>query len=453
MPGISPTLLASLHLLTLAVVAAMWARIEPLPYMDEIFHIPQAQRYCQGDFWTWDPKLTTPPGLYVISNILLAAQRPLCSAHLLRVTNLVYPMMTLLVVAQLLKEIHPHLTRQERFRSAALIICFPVLYFFNFMYYTDGGSTAFILFSWLAAKRKHHLLAALLSAVALTFRQTNIIWALFILGTSLLDLSGKEERRHFDPKATFIRSPLQLIHALQGFVRMLLARFSTALAVIMPYLGLLAGFAGFIKWNGGIVLGDRSNHIPTLHVVQVFYFTAFSAGLSFFAILGTVPMARLVKVPTLWAWLAILTAAPIMAFCVHKFTIVHPFLLADNSHYTFYVWRLISRYNGIGLYALIPFYMMAAWCCWQALATEQTILWVVIYSVAVALTLIPSPLLEFRYFIIPYLVYRIAMRQSRGLWLLLEFLFYVAINAFTIWMFVERPFQRPHEARLLRFMW
>ena len=30
---------------------------------DEPFHIPQAQQYCRGDFWTWDPKLTTPPGL------------------------------------------------------------------------------------------------------------------------------------------------------------------------------------------------------------------------------------------------------------------------------------------------------------------------------------------------------------------------------------------------------
>ncbi|KAM3581390.1 glucosyltransferase [Umbelopsis sp. WA50703] len=33
------------------------------PYMDEIFHVPQAQRYCKGEFWTWDPMITTPPGL------------------------------------------------------------------------------------------------------------------------------------------------------------------------------------------------------------------------------------------------------------------------------------------------------------------------------------------------------------------------------------------------------
>lgn len=71
------------------------------------------------------------------------------------------------------------------------------------------------------------------------------------------------------------------------------------MTVSLPYLGLLAGFMGFVRWNGGIVLGDRSNHVPVLHVVQLFYFVAFSAGMSLFAILGTVPIARLIRRPTL----------------------------------------------------------------------------------------------------------------------------------------------------------
>jgi DIE2/ALG10 family len=33
------------------------------PLQDEVFHIPQAQAYCRGEFNVWDPKLTTPPGL------------------------------------------------------------------------------------------------------------------------------------------------------------------------------------------------------------------------------------------------------------------------------------------------------------------------------------------------------------------------------------------------------
>lgn len=35
----------------------------PEPYLDEVFHIPQAQAFCEGRWDVWDPKLTTPPGL------------------------------------------------------------------------------------------------------------------------------------------------------------------------------------------------------------------------------------------------------------------------------------------------------------------------------------------------------------------------------------------------------
>lgn len=32
---------------------------------DEVFHIPQAQVYCEGRYRDWDDKITTPPGLFV----------------------------------------------------------------------------------------------------------------------------------------------------------------------------------------------------------------------------------------------------------------------------------------------------------------------------------------------------------------------------------------------------
>ena len=55
--------LAALHL-------AVWFQrsiVLPQPYMDEKFHVPQAQRYCEGDFWYWDGKITTFPGLYIVA--------------------------------------------------------------------------------------------------------------------------------------------------------------------------------------------------------------------------------------------------------------------------------------------------------------------------------------------------------------------------------------------------
>lgn len=43
-------------------------------------------------------------------------------------------------------------------------------------------------------------------------------------------------------------------------------------------LGLVpAAFAAFVLWNGGIVVGDKDNHQPAVHLVQPLYFVFFSA--------------------------------------------------------------------------------------------------------------------------------------------------------------------------------
>lgn len=59
----------------------------------------------------------------------------------------------------------------------------------------------------------------------------------------------------------------------------------------VPYTLVLAAFGAFVVWNGGIVLGksmcgvlrwpwliemlgDKSNHIPALHIPQLYYFIA-----------------------------------------------------------------------------------------------------------------------------------------------------------------------------------
>jgi alpha-1,2-glucosyltransferase len=65
------------------------------------------------------------------------------------------------------------------------------------------------------------------------------------------------------------------------------------LPAFIPYALVLVLFGAFVVWNGGIVLGeagftlhrtivtelrsgDKSNHIPSVHIPQVYYFVAFS---------------------------------------------------------------------------------------------------------------------------------------------------------------------------------
>lgn len=37
---------------------------------DEPFHANQTQKYCQGRFREWDPKITTFPGLYAVGAVM-----------------------------------------------------------------------------------------------------------------------------------------------------------------------------------------------------------------------------------------------------------------------------------------------------------------------------------------------------------------------------------------------
>lgn len=40
--------------------------LDPCLVQDEIFHVPQTQRYCAGRWREWDDKITTFPGLYLL---------------------------------------------------------------------------------------------------------------------------------------------------------------------------------------------------------------------------------------------------------------------------------------------------------------------------------------------------------------------------------------------------
>lgn len=86
-------------------------------------------------------------------------------------------------------------------------------------------------------------------------------------------------------------------------------------------------------------------------------------------------------------------------------------------------------------------------------AKNQKKLWVLVYVLACAATLIPTPLIEFRYYTIPFffMVLHTDIIDNMS-WLLLGFL-YLCINFFTMYMFLFRPFSWAHEAGTQRFIW
>lgn len=86
-------------------------QIQPNPYIDETFHVPQAQKYCSGAFREWDPKITTLPGLYLISlsivkPLSIAFGEDFCDVCGLRAVNLLIFVLNSYVLLTIRKKLY-----------------------------------------------------------------------------------------------------------------------------------------------------------------------------------------------------------------------------------------------------------------------------------------------------------------------------------------------------------
>ncbi len=99
---------------------------------DEIFHVPQTAKYCQGNLTEWDPKITTFPGLYMLGApyglAVHAIQRLLqplpwqaaCSTTILRSLNVLLAAAFFGVFAALYRRLHP--AKQPEFATLMVIV-------------------------------------------------------------------------------------------------------------------------------------------------------------------------------------------------------------------------------------------------------------------------------------------------------------------------------------------
>ncbi|KAI6865037.1 hypothetical protein KC338_g5049 [Hortaea werneckii] len=545
------------------------------PYLDEVFHVRQAQLYCAGNFHDWDPKITTPPGLYLVSYLLSFSNwlnerfgfgfaLPLlgCNLAALRLTNVLglALLAAAVYVSYQTRSLH---TRQERglFQHSALnMVLFPPLFFFSALYYTDIWSTLSVVVFYVQMVNAHRsnmkaterfVRLVALGLISLTFRQTNVFWVtVFPAAVSLVQHldKGQEAVRGsmhrgvdgfgdsiysvartawkfeiiYDPpvEESWIDAYANCIVSIAACSLKTISQPHRLLGLILgllPYLTLLAGFAGFVLWNGSVVLGDKGNHTATLHLPQLLYLwpfmTFFSLPLLYPHILllpitalaqtrhaGHLESLQIFKrrrlLPRLWLFILLLGIAGVVVWAN---TIVHPFTLADNRHYVFYVFRLLLRPPWMR-YAVVPIYILCAWACIQALGGgpprshrsptnllpdgehSVTCSFVLIWLATSALQLITAPLVEPRYFILPWLFWRMhlplrlpsrvenrrdspkkknsSVVSTQALWhdydhrLWLETVWLLVINGVTGYIFLNWGYEWPQEpGKVQRFMW
>lgn len=260
--------------------------------------------------------------------------------------------------------------------------------------------------------------------LSLTLRQTNILWIAFIAFAALttavepttgasrrnkVKVSQKKQERNGSPhppseEVGFLRS---LIGDTRFTVASIMGQPLAAIRIVGPYIPVAVVFVAFLLWNGGIVLGDKSMHVAVLHIPQLYYFIAFTAIfvsphilnrtivaktlVSFFGSTMYVTRNALtlfssdvfqtsqshdsvdsnmcsncldhislyVRVSRTRTVSQLLTC--FFACTVDRFE--HPFLLADNRHYTFYIWKRLVNFSSHGRYMLAPAYL----ACFAAL--------------------------------------------------------------------------------------
>lgn len=262
--------------------------------------------------------------------------------------------------------------------------------------------------------------------------------------------------------------------------------------------------------------GDRDNHIASLHLAQMLYIWPYFVFFSFPVLLPwllnlCVPPRYLPRrvlehaskdrLPSLATSVATMS---VMLAIVHYNTIVHPFTLADNRHYTFYVFRILLRHQAIK-YAAVPIYFACAWTTITAFGGPHaqpfaptkvqtvvrgrgqvpptqarkirgnTVPFVLVWLLATTLSIVTAPLVEPRYLIIPWMIWRLHIMSPypRPKWkpwqkeppglvpydpvphaVLAEMFWFLVINFGTGYMFLFKGFAWVQEpGKVQRFMW
>ncbi|EDW94096.1 putative Dol-P-Glc:Glc(2)Man(9)GlcNAc(2)-PP-Dol alpha-1,2-glucosyltransferase [Drosophila yakuba] len=418
--------------------------------IDEEFHIPQGLAFCRKEFDVWDPKITTFPGLYLLA--LLLHPLNLCTVTGLRMLSLAGAGINILLLYKIRRRILAGSGGNSYAAHEAITMSvLPPLYFFSHLYYTDTLSLTMVLLFYNYWQQEAHLPAAVFGAASVLMRQTNIVWVCMATGMTVLDtLVNQCARTGLVPKEKVRLMGKELWIQLFSSPQLLCNCILSILAKCCFYASIILPFVGFLFINGSIVVGDKSAHEASLHVPQLLYFAIFAAG---FGISNTIRQfraaAELIRRNRVLSLLAML----LILVVVHLNTEVHPYLLADNRHYTFYVWsRLYGRFWWFR-YAMAPAYLLSI-CVLFCGLRHMPDSFKLMFPLSLFLVLCFQRLLELRYFLVPYILFRLNTRHTRkGYAEWLELGVHLLLNVATFYVYFTKEFYWKNYRTPQRIIW
>jgi alpha-1,2-glucosyltransferase len=449
---------------------------QPDPYMDELFHVPQAARFCASVAKPmaaapfYDPAITTPPGPYLFPALASVLHPWLCSTRGLRALSALMIWLALPQLAAIIGALRaraPSLTSaaardtnggKESDLEALVVLLHPPFFFYAHLFYTDPPALFFLLLCLRMSLIKRHLSSAVCGVIAASCRQTSAVFHGYVAADALIT-----SVYNADPVSNLVR--IAAPHAAAGLLYITL----------------------FCKNSFRVALGDHIHHPVALHYAMFPY----HAGYLLVAVLPltvfTVSLRRCHFALTcdrssrFYVLVALLSALALSVTLVELTgDFVHPFALADNRHYTFYVYRrVLLRSRGIRLgltplYAaglIAPFVQIRTWCIGRVSAVSKSFddesgigimhqlrSWLIAETLsevslltAVAICVVPASLLEPRYFVPGFLltIVRIMSRMTfspRGLRFCIASL--VIANLVVVYAFCELSFPRPMDIHM-----
>ena len=299
-----------------------------------------------------------------------------------------------------------------------------------------------------------------MAVAAILFRQTNIAWVIFVAGLTVrknlilwLRENGNDSTKLKEmTEMELLKVTIELIlNCLRNKPRNLLRLIVNIMKEAWSYILVGIGFAAFVVVNGSIVVGDKEHHTACWNFPQIFFFLSMANVFAFFHLVTPWKIFDFLRF-SIKQYLFIGIFIGVSVILIHNFTYEHEYLLADNRHYAFYVWSKIFKRHENVKFLLIPVYLYGFWSFTSELK-HCDVFFKIVFFICLLMTTVPQKLLEFRYFILPYLIFRMNCRYGTVVAIFHEILLYLVVNIATVYLFVKKPFKWADNDDLQRFMW
>jgi alpha-1,2-glucosyltransferase len=343
--------------------------------VDEQDHYPQIISYVNGDYLK--PYLISTLTTYHALLAVISKIAGIASIKFFRAVNLVFALAAILVFGITCEK----LNRNSSIVTLLQFSFFPIVFPYFFLIYTDILSLLMVLTALFFLVKKKYEWSGLFSIFACFVRQDNIVWLSFFFTLAYIDAYGfklkiKDVLRHF------------------------LKRWSFTTGIVL--------FIIFVFINKGIAIGDKSMHPAfSFHLGNIYFFLFL-----FFFLLAPLHISNFRKIVLLINKHKLIIAGIALFYLLFilSFSNDHPF----NTQWGNYFLRnaVLIFLNSSWLYKTV-FFVFVMFSILSLCVTELKRKNFYLYYLFTFLFLIPSWLIEQRYYIIPFTLFLLFKKEDK----------------------------------------